>query len=107
MKTEPSGHHFSSEPQRDGFEELLTRYVAELPPQVEHLAEACASGDDEACRSRLHRLAGSLGLYGYRQLEGRCRALLARLQAGESCRQIDDSLTALLSELERVRARPD
>lgn len=99
-------HHFSSEPPRDGFEPLLQQYVAELPQRAEAIASALDAGDAAQAEGTLHQLAGSLGLYGYRRLEGHCRALLARLRSGEALTALSPEIEGLQQELSRVRARP-
>lgn len=99
-------HHFSSAPQREGFEALLQQYVSELPQQSGALAVAASEGDVERVQGLLHQLAGSLGLYGFRRIEGLCRAQLARLKHGETLSTIAPDLDRLRQELGRVRARP-
>lgn len=98
--------HFSSEPEREGFEALLTQYVDELPARVAELVDARQADDLERTMDLLHQLAGSLGLYGYRRLEGQCRAQLARLRQGETLASTQPDLERLGDELSRVRARP-
>lgn len=98
--------HFSSEPERAGFEALLAQYVEELPGRAEELFEAYRADDAERTSAMLHQLAGSLGLYGYRRLEGLCRAHLARIRNGEDLDAIRADLEQLHEELSRVRARP-
>jgi len=97
---------YSSEPARPGFEELLARYVAELPPKVAGLAKVRGAGDAAEAEDLLHQLAGSLGLYGYAALESKCRALLARLRCGDTVVEIAPRIAELEQELGRVRARP-
>jgi HPt (histidine-containing phosphotransfer) domain-containing protein len=99
-------HHFSSEPPRDGFEPLLQQYVAELPLRADAITSALNAGDAEQAEGTLHQLAGSLGLYGYRRLEGLCRAVLARLRAGETLPSLSLEIERLHQELNRVRTRP-
>lgn len=99
-------HHFSSEPPRDGFEPLLLQYVAELPQRAKDISLALQAEDSTRAEGTLHQLAGSLGLYGYRRLEGLCRAVLARLRAGETLPTLRSELERLQQELSRVRARP-
>jgi HPt (histidine-containing phosphotransfer) domain-containing protein len=98
--------HFSSEPPREGFEPLLRQYVAELPQRAKAITSALEAGDTERTEGTLHQLAGSLGLYGYRRLEGICRAVLARLRAGEALPSLSSEIEGLQQELSRVRARP-
>lgn len=98
--------HFSSEPERSGFEALLAQYVAEIPARAQELLDAAQAQDLGRISAMLHQLAGSLGLYGYRRLEGQCRANLARLRQGESLDAIRPELERLHEELSRVRARP-
>jgi len=99
-------HHFSSEPPREGFEPLLQQYVAELPNRAEAIASALEAGDASQTEGVLHQLAGSLGLYGYRRLEGMFRAVLARLRMGEALPALSSEIERLRQELSRVRARP-
>ena len=99
-------HHFSSEPPRDGFEPLLEQYVAELPQRAQDIASALQADDASQAEGTLHQLAGSLGLYGYRRLERLCRAVLARLRAGEALPTLSPEIERLQQELSRVRARP-
>ena len=98
--------HFSSEPEREGFEALLSKYVNELPTRVSELVEAQRTADVDRTIGLLHQLAGSLGLYGYRRLEGLCRAQLARLRQGDGLDATRAGLDHLSEELSRVRARP-
>jgi hypothetical protein len=64
------------------------------------------AGDANQTEGVLHQLAGSLGLYGYRRLEGNIRGLLARLREGEALVALRSDLERLQQELSRVRARP-
>lgn len=89
--------HFSQAPEREGFEEL--------PAHAARLRDAQEASDPQKAESVLHQLAGSLGLYGYRRLEGICRALLARVRAASDVASLRDDLDRLVEELGRVRAR--
>ena len=91
-------HHYSSEPERDGFEELLERYVKELPERAGALRAARQDEDAVEAESMLHQLAGSLGLYGYRPLEEQCRAQLNRLRNGEEFHAVAPAIDALLQD---------
>lgn len=104
MSADP--HFYSSSPIREGFEELLHQYVQELPDKIRRVSATSEALDSEGLISELHQLAGSLGLYGYRRLEGQCRALLARLREGQSSLDIGKELRQLIDDLSRVRARP-
>jgi HPt (histidine-containing phosphotransfer) domain-containing protein len=105
-QTTEEAHHLSSEPPREGFEPLLQQYVAELPQRAEAIASALQAGDATQTKELLHQLAGSLGLYGYRRLEGNIRAVLARLREGEALPALSSELERVQQELNRVRARP-
>lgn len=98
--------HFGSEPEREGFEDLLLQYVDEFSDRVTELTEAQRAADVERTMNLLHQLAGSLGLYGYRRLEGLCLAQLARLRQGDGLDATRAELDRLSEELRRVRARP-
>lgn len=98
-------HHYSSEPPREGFESLLQQYVAELPQKAEAIQSALQADDAQQTEGSLHQLAGSLGLYGYQRLAGMCRAVLARLHAGEALSTLRSEIESLQQELSRVRAR--
>jgi HPt (histidine-containing phosphotransfer) domain-containing protein len=98
---------YSSEAVRPGFEELLREYVAELPPSIRQLEGHLQASNQPGCEHGLHRLAGSLGMYGYRGLEGHCRALLGRIRSGELVAEMQPEFKALIGQLHQVRARPE
>jgi HPt (histidine-containing phosphotransfer) domain-containing protein len=100
------GPIYSSEAIRPGFEELLLEYVTELPESVSRLENYLQALDQPECEHGLHRLAGSLGMYGYRGLEGHCRALLGRIRNGEAVADMQGEFQALLGQLQHVQARP-
>ncbi len=97
---------FSSAPVRPGFEELLADYVGSMDDAVARLQAAHRGGNGEEVESEVHRMAGSLGLYGYAEVERSFRQVLAALRQGQSPADLDAELRGLEQVLQRIRARP-
>ncbi|NQU49965.1 MAG: Hpt domain-containing protein [Planctomycetes bacterium] len=97
---------YSTEPVRPGFEELLVEYVSELPAAAAALRELVAADAEHECEESLHRLAGSLGLYGFGQMEQYCRTYLLRLRSGEPITGMANAILEFSDQLLKVRARP-
>ncbi len=97
---------YSAEPVRPGFEELLLEYVAELPAAADGLRDLVASESELECEQHLHRLAGSLGLYGYGSMEQSCRTFLTRLRSGEPLGGMARGILEFADCLLTIRARP-
>lgn len=97
---------YSAEPVRPGFEELLLEYVSELPAAADSLRDLVAAEAEHECEQQLHRLAGSLGLYGYGSMEQLCRTFLTRLRSGEPLGGMAGSILDFADRLMTIRARP-
>ncbi len=97
---------YSAEPVRPGFEELLLEYVSELPSAADALRDLVAAEAELECEQHLHRLAGSLGLYGYGSMEHLCRTYLTRLRSGEPLGGMARGVLEFADRLPTIRARP-
>lgn len=100
----------------DSAKQALLRYswpgnVRELENAIERACLLCQSDTvtteaEHECEESLHRLAGSLGLYGYGQMEQHCRAYLMRLRTGEPINGMASAILEFSDQLLQVRARP-
>ena len=55
--------------------QLLLEFIDSLPPRLAELTKACAAPDWAAVQSVTHKLRGSAGLYGYKDLFALCEKL--------------------------------
>ena len=86
---------------------LLGLFLKELPDAQRTVAGLGASGEHEALRARVHRLAGSAMYCGALRLLAASRALEAAIEDGASAAEIGAGTQAVLDEIARfVAAEP-
>ncbi|WP_257452869.1 Hpt domain-containing protein [Archangium lipolyticum] len=83
--------------------ELVHRYLASIPPQLEDMRQLLAAGKAEALEHEAHGLAGSSGMYGMPRVRQCSQKLQARARRNE-LRGAEE----LLADVERAfeEARP-
>jgi HPt (histidine-containing phosphotransfer) domain-containing protein len=95
--------------EEDVLAQVLTLFLAEVPPRVQRLTEACRAGDAVAMQRAAHSLKGSSGNIGARALYDVCRQIDERGKAGDvagavpllerlaaECARVETAITGIL-----------